>query len=181
MNLSIPVPSLVVLVGPSGAGKSTFAARHFRPTEVVSSDRCRALVSDRENNMAATQAAFRVLHAIAAERLRSGRLTVVDATNVRPESRKPLIALAREHGCRAVAIVFDLPEEVCRERNRVRPGRRVPDRVVQRQHEHLTLSIEALAAEGFHELFMLDSIEAVESVTIVRANLVVDKPARPSP
>src|ERR1044071_2189143 len=109
MKLSIPELSLVVLVGPSGCGKSTFARRHFRATEVLSSDFCRGLVSDDENDQAATKDAFEVLHFVAAKRLAPGRLTVVDATNVQPESRKPLVALAREYHVLPVAVVLNLP------------------------------------------------------------------------
>src|SRR5439155_20258181 len=96
MPLTLPELSLVVLVGPSGSGKSTFARRHFKPTEVLSSDFCRGLVSDDENSQAATGDAFDVLHYVAAKRLAAGRLTVVDATNVQVEARRPLVALARE-------------------------------------------------------------------------------------
>ncbi len=97
MNLTIPELSLVVVIGPSGSGKSTFARKHFLPSEVLSSDYCRYLVSDDDNNQAATNDAFAVLHFIAAKRLAAAKLTVVDATNVQPEARKPLIALAREY------------------------------------------------------------------------------------
>src|SRR5881394_3915301 len=117
MKLTIPELSFVVLIGPSGCGKSTFARKHFKPTEILSSDYCRGLVSDDENDQAATKDAFDVLHFIARKRLAAGRLTVVDATNVQPEARKPLVALAREFHCLPVAIVFDLPERVCHERN----------------------------------------------------------------
>src|ERR1700675_1927705 len=99
MQIKIPNLSLVVLVGPSGSGKSTFAKKHFLPTEVLSSDTCRGLVSDEENNQAATKDAFELLHFIASKRLALGRLTVIDATNVQPESRKPLVALARKYHC----------------------------------------------------------------------------------
>src|SRR5262245_53162089 len=112
-KISIPELSLVVLIGPSGSGKSTFARKHFKTTEVLSSDFCRGLVSDDENDQAATKDAFDVLGFIARKRLGAGRLTVVDATNVQPESRKPLVALAREHDLQAVAIVLNLPEKVC--------------------------------------------------------------------
>ncbi len=110
-NLMITIPelSLVVLVGPSGCGKSTFARKHFKPTEVFSSDFCRGLVSDDENNQAATKDAFEVLNFIATKRLATGRLTVIDATNVQPEARKPLVALAREFHVIPVAIVLNLP------------------------------------------------------------------------
>src|ERR671933_1651915 len=118
MTITLPDLSLVVLIGPSGSGKSTFARQHFKTTEVLSSDFCRALVSDDENDQAATKDAFEVLHFVAGKRLAAGRLTVVDATNVQPEARKPLVALAREHHVLPVAIVLNLPERLCHERNR---------------------------------------------------------------
>src|SRR2546429_9840054 len=120
MKLTIPELSLVVLVGPSGCGKSTFARRHFRATEVLSSDFCRGLVSDDENDQSATKDAFEVLHFVASKRLAAGKLTVIDATSVQPEARKPLITLAREYHCLPVAIVFNLPEKLCQERNQHR-------------------------------------------------------------
>src|SRR5271167_3884692 len=123
MEVKIPELALVVLVGASGSGKSTLARTLFKPTEVLSSDFCRGLVSDDENNQAATNDAFEVLHFIAAKRLRAGKLTVIDATNVQPEARKPIIALARQYHCIPVAIVFDLPEKLCHERNRDRSDR----------------------------------------------------------
>jgi protein phosphatase len=116
--ITIPELALVVLVGPSGAGKSTFARKHFRPTEVLSSDFCRALVSDDENDQSATTTAFEILHFIASKRLKAGKLTVVDATNVQTEARKPLVALAREHHVIPVAIVFNVPTRLCEDRNR---------------------------------------------------------------
>ena len=101
VKITIPELSLVVLIGPSGSGKSTFARTHFKATEVLSSDACRGLVSDDENNQAATKDAFDVLHFIGAKRLAAAKLTVVDATNVQGEARKPLVALAREYHCSA--------------------------------------------------------------------------------
>src|ERR1700674_3002292 len=106
MQISIPKLSLVVLVGPSGSGKSTFAKKHFLPTEVLSSDTCRGLLCDEENNQAATKDAFELLHFIASKRLALGRLTVIDATNVQPESRRPFVALARQYHCLPAAIVL---------------------------------------------------------------------------
>src|SRR3712207_149301 len=123
MKVTIPELSLVALVGPSGCGKSTFARRHFRATEVLSSDFCRGLVADDENDQAATKDAFAVLHFIAAKRLAAGRLVVVDATNVQAEARKPLVALAREYHVLRVAIVLNMPERLCQERNAARPDR----------------------------------------------------------
>src|SRR5437588_12653609 len=149
MKISIPKLSLVALIGPSGSGKSTFARKHFLPTEVLSSDACRALVSDEENNQAVTKDAFEVLHFLAAKRLALGRLTVIDATNVQPEARKPLVALARQYHCLPVAIVLNVPEKVCHERNRLREERDLGPHVVRQQVSQLRRSLRSLGREGF--------------------------------
>src|SRR6266508_4606745 len=159
MHLTIPELALVVLIGPSGAGKSTFAQRHFRPTEVLSSDACRALVADAETDQAATPEAFEVLHFIAAKRLAAGRLTVIDATNVQPEARRPLLALAREYHCLAVAIVFDLSSDICQAQNRRRPGRDFGPSVIHRQIQQLKRSRHGLKREGFRYIYTLSSPE----------------------
>ena len=154
--------TLVVLIGPSGSGKSTFARRHFKPTEVVSSDACRALVADDEADQSATPAAFAVLHCIVEQRLRAGRRTVVDATNVQPKARKPLLDLARRYHRPAVAIVFDLPAEICRERNRSRTDRVVADFVVDRQRAQAPADAPALEAEGFDRVIIFHTAQEVE-------------------
>ncbi len=171
MNISIPELSLVVLVGASGSGKSTFARRHFKATEVLSSDFCRALVSDDENEQGATKDAFEVLHFVARKRLAAGRLTVVDATNVQPEARKPLLELAREHYVLPVAIVLDMPERVCHERNRARPDRDFRPHVVRRQVQNLRRSLRGLQREGFRHVWTLSRPEDVETATIEREPL----------
>lgn len=122
-RIEIPELCLVALVGISGSGKSSFASRHFARTEVLSSDFCRGLVADDENDQSATEAAFEVLHFIAGKRLAAGRLVVVDATNVQPEARRSLVALAKRYHVFALAIVLDVPEAVCAERNATRPDR----------------------------------------------------------
>jgi protein phosphatase len=174
-ELALPDPSLVLLVGASGCGKSTFARRCFRDTEIVSSDRCRALVSDDENDQGATRAAFRVLHVLVEERLRAARFTVVDATNVRPESRRALLALARDAHLPAAAIVFALPDALCLERARTRADRSVDAGVVQHHLALLERSLETLPREGFRALHVLRSHEAVDAATVVREPLPVDR------
>lgn len=171
MKVRIPEFALVVLIGSSGSGKSTFARRHFRPTEVLSSDYCRGLVSDDENDQSATPEAFEVLRFIASKRLAAGKLTVVDATNVQPESRKPLIELAREFHCLPVAIVFNLPEKVCHERNVRRPDRDFGPHVVRQQTQQLRRSLRGLEREGFRHIFILDSLEEVDGLEIERQPL----------
>ena len=115
--IAIPEYCLVALIGISGSGKTSFAKKHFLPTEVLSSDFCRALVSDDENNQAATKDAFEILNYIAAKRLSAFKLTVIDATNVQSESRKTLLKLAKEHHALPVAIVFNLLNSSLIERN----------------------------------------------------------------
>jgi len=171
VNITIPELSLVVLIGPSGCGKSSFARAHFKPTEVLSSDFCRGLVSDDENAQAATSDAFDVLHYIARKRLAAGRLTVVDATNVQLEARKPLVALAREFHVLPVAIVLNMPEKLCHERNQNRPDRQFGPHVVRNQSQQLRRSIRGLEREGFRHVFVLSSPEEVSTVAITRQAL----------
>ncbi|MDF6018217.1 polynucleotide kinase-phosphatase [Streptomyces sp. JH34] len=160
--------SLVVLVGASGSGKSTFARRHFKPTEIISSDFCRGLVADDENDQSASRDAFDVLHYIAGKRLAAGRLTVVDATNVQPESRKQLVQLARQHDVLPIAIVLDLPEEVCQARNAGRPDRvGMPRHVVQRHRRELRRSLRGLEREGFRKVHVLRTEEEAETAEVV--------------
>ncbi|MYX07465.1 polynucleotide kinase-phosphatase [Streptomyces sp. SID8375] len=167
-TLAVPDLSLVVLIGATGSGKSTFAARHFRPTEVLSSDFCRGLVSDDENDQSASGDAFDVLHFIAGKRLAAGRLTVVDATNVQSEARAQLVRLAREHDVLPVAIVLDMPEQVCAARNAARADRAgLPRRVIQRHQRELRRSLRHLEREGFRKVHVLRGPEEVESAEVV--------------
>ncbi len=173
-DLGIPELSLVVLVGVSGSGKSTFAGQHFKRTEVVSSDFCRGIVADDENDQAATTDAFDVLHYIAGKRLAAGRLTVVDATNVQPQARKPLVELAREHDALPVAIVFDLPVGTCLARNASRPDRNFGAHVISRQHAQLRKSLRGLQREGFRTVHVLRSAADVAEATITRTRMFND-------
>lgn len=170
--IEVPELSLVVLVGISGSGKSTFGAAHFKTTEVISSDFCRGLVADDENDQAATPDAFDLLHYIVGKRLAAGRLTVVDATNVQPTARKALVALAREHDVLPVAIVLDVPREVCAQRNAARPDRTFGEAVLRRQHDQLHRGLRGLQREGFRGVHVL---RAPEGVGVVRTKLYNDK------
>ena len=181
MKISVPDLSLVVLVGPSGSGKSTFARKHFLSTEVMSSDYFRGLVSNDENNQAATNDAFDVLHYVAGKRLARGNLTVIDATNVQTEARRPLVKLARQYHCLPVAIVLNVPEEVCHERNRERDDRNFGPHVVRNQRSQLRRSLRGLKREGFRYVFVLDSQEKIDAATIERVPLWNDKRSEHGP
>ena len=154
MAVLVPDGSLVLLVGPAGSGKSTFARAHFKPTQVLSSDFLRGLIADDENDQSATPQAFAVLASIAAKRLRRGRLTVIDATNVRRRDRRALLRLAERTGRPAVAILFDTPLEVCLERNRLRPERQVEEEVIRDQWSLAPPSLAALGDEGFSAVYL---------------------------
>ncbi|MFF2897309.1 polynucleotide kinase-phosphatase [Streptomyces sp. NPDC057966] len=160
--------SLVVLIGASGSGKSTFARKHFKPTEIVSSDFCRGLVADDENDQSASRDAFDVLHYIVGKRLAAGRLTVVDATSVQSESRRQLVQLARSHDVLPIAIVLDLPEEVCIARNAGRPDRAgMPRHVIQRHRRELRRSLRGLEREGFRKVHILRTEEEADQAEVV--------------
>ncbi|MBN8612352.1 MAG: AAA family ATPase [Deltaproteobacteria bacterium] len=183
-TLSIPTPSLVVLVGPSGAGKSTLARRLFAPTEILSSDALRAMVRDDENDMGATNDAFEVLHLVLEKRLAAGRLTVVDATNVRQGDRAGLVAMAKRHHVTPVAIVLDVGLDACLRHNATRQHRgEASTPYVTSQHESLRRAIpegasdvaHPLKREGFRVVHVLHDEAEHASVTLTRTKLDVDR------
>ncbi|WP_280400402.1 polynucleotide kinase-phosphatase [Nocardia carnea] len=175
-ELSVPDLCLVVLIGCTGSGKSTFARTHFPPTAVISSDFCRGLVSDDENDQSATPEAFALLHHIVGVRLRRGLRTVVDATNVQPGARKELVALAREHDVLPVAIVLDVPDSVCLERNSHRPDRSaLGAHVVHRQQRELRRGLRGLEREGFRRIHTLRGVDEIEAARIVDERLWNDR------
>jgi len=165
-TIGLPDPSLVLLIGVTGSGKSTFAARHFRPTQVLSSDAFRALVADDETDQRATTDAFELLHLAVHHRLARRLLTVVDATNLLSSARRPLLDAARRHDVPAVAIVFDLQPRVTAARNSTRAGRTVPDAVHQRQVRELRRCLPQLSGEGFAAVWLLHTPEAIDRTVV---------------
>ncbi len=174
-RLPIPDMSLVLLVGASGSGKSTFAAAHFGPFETLSSDFFRGLVSNDENRQSSTPAAFEALRFVTGKRLDAGLLTVIDATNVQPEARRSLVTLAREHDVLPVAVVLDVPQGVCVERNAARPDRTFGAAVVKRQHDQLRRSLKHLGKEGFRRVHVLSGVDEIAAAEIVREPLLNDR------
>ena len=181
MEITVPELSLVVLVGASGSGKSTFARKHFKPTEILASDECRALISDDENNQTITPEAFELLYYIAAKRLALGKLVVVDATNVQQRDRRGLLRLAREYHVFPIAVVLDLPERLCHDRNADRPNRNFGPHVVRHQARQLRKSLRSLKREGFRQTHVLKSPEEVDSVTLARQPMWTDKRSETGP
>lgn len=167
MEINIPDHSLVLLVGASGAGKSSFAKKHFKPTEILSSDDCRAWVSDDENKQSATNDAFDLLHYMAAKRLKNGLLTVIDATNVQKESRKSFIELAKTYHCLPIAFVLDIEGKICEERNESRTDRSLDPYIIRQQRQQVKRSIKSLKAEGFRQIHKLNSVMEVDKITSI--------------
>lgn len=156
----------MLLIGAAGSGKSTFARKHFKNTEIVSSDALRAVVSDDEGDQSASADAFELLRLIAAKRLRRGRLTVIDATNVQPPARKGLLGLAERNSAPAIAIVFNLPARICLARNLLRPHRLVSPEVIEKQVTDLLDSLPRLKREGFQSVYVMDNAEDIDSAQL---------------
>jgi protein phosphatase len=178
LPVTIPVPefALVLLVGPSGCGKSSFARKHFKRTEILSSDFFRGMLCDDEMDQSASADAFEVLHLVCAKRLAAGRFTVIDATNVRPESRKPFLEMARKFHVQPVAVVFDFSAEFCHARNQQRPVERPFGPQVPRRHaEDLARSLGHLEEEGFRRVTVFRTEEEVNAAEFVRYPLPVNK------
>lgn len=181
MTITIPDFCMVVLIGTSGSGKSTFAARHFKSTEIISSDRCRGFVDDDENSLAATGDAFALVHFIAETRLKRRRLVVIDATNVRKEDRARFVTLAKRYHALPVAIVLDPGEDVCHARNHLRPDRQFGLNVVRNQSASLRSGLRRLDKEGFRNIHELQSVAAIDATEIQRVPLWTDKRGETGP
>jgi protein phosphatase len=181
LQIEIPDFALVILIGASGSGKSTFAAKHFKPTEVISSDYCRGLVSDDETDQSVSTDAFDLVRAIAEKRLKHRKLTVVDATNVRASDRKAWVEVARRWHALPVALVIEPGVDICVERNKSRPNRQFGGQVVQRMVAEIRKGLRALPREGFRQVWQLSTPDGVEAATVTRQPLWTDKRADTGP
>jgi protein phosphatase len=175
LDIRIPDFALVVLIGASGSGKSTFAAKHFLPTEVISSDTCRGLISDDDTDQSVTADAFDLVRIIAEKRLKLRKTAVIDATNVRSSDRKTWIEIARRWHALPVAIVIEPGIDICIERNKSRPDRPFGGHVVQRMVSEIRKGLRGLQREGFRQVWELHSPEYVEKATLARQPLWTDK------
>lgn len=181
MLLNIPDYSLILLFGASGAGKTTFAQQHFRPTEILSSDHFRAMVCDDENNQAVTATAFEALHKVLEARLTNRRLTVIDATNLTPKSRSPLLALAKRYHCPVLAMVLDLPLKTLLKRRKQRTDRTVPAAAVQSQHRLMHKNQGRLKGEGVKEVHHLKGPEQIAALRFERIDYWAESKADKGP
>ena len=163
-TLEIPDPSLVLLIGSSGAGKSTFAACHFLPTEIISSDRCRAMICDDESEQSINSETFGLVHHIARLRLQQRRLTVIDATNLQFRARRPFLRMARACRLPVIAIVFKLPLETCAAHNQTRSERQVGQDVLELHQQQLAAAFARLSQEGYAKIYVIEKADLADLV-----------------
>jgi len=163
-EICLPELSLVFLIGVSGSGKSSFARKHFKHTQIVSSDICRGIVSDNENNQSSTKDAFELLNYIVSMRLKNGLMTVIDATNLRSQDRKGLISIARKYHCLPVAIILNIPKDICQLRNESREDRSFGKHVIRSQFSTLRQGLRGLKREGFRNITHLRSVAEVDAI-----------------
>lgn len=174
-TIEVPELCVVALIGGTSSGKSSFAAKHFLPTEVLSSDFFRGMITDDENDQSISADAFELLYYAANKRLNHKKLTVIDATNLQQSARQQVVELAKQQNVHAVAIVLNPPEEVMLERNKARADRNLPERVIHQHRNSLRKSIRGLKREGFRFVYVLNSVEQIENAEIVRTKLWNDK------
>ncbi|KPU45895.1 Bis(5'-nucleosyl)-tetraphosphatase PrpE [Oxobacter pfennigii] len=159
MKIEIPATSLIVLCGIAGCGKSTFALKNFKDTEVVSSDRCRALVSDDEENMEVSKEAFELFYYIIKKRMNLKKLVVADSTAVSHEARRKLLDLAEDNNYYSILLAFDISTEIAIERNNLRQ-RKVSRYVIEKQYAAFLKSLKSVENEGFDKVIVLNENDA---------------------
>jgi polynucleotide kinase-phosphatase len=182
MRIEIPEVALVVLIGASSSGKSEFAKRFFEPAEALSFDNYRTLVSgDNISQHLADRASFAALCSLACNRLENGLLTVIDAANLDKHNRTFLTSLAKARHSHAVAIVLDMPMELCKERNSNRTNCQVSGKQITHQINQLRNFTEKLCSEGFNSVYVLKSEDDVNNTEIIRKRLSSNRKDEPGP
>lgn len=150
-SLRLLRPSIVILCGPAACGKSTFAEKHFRPTQIISSDWARARISDDERDQRYSSQAFALVHFLVEQRLAVNRLCVVDSTALTAQARKDLVDVAKRFHVPTTLLLFDVPLQTCIERDEKR-DRSVGTAIVERQYQTFLQSKETIAQEGFDQI-----------------------------
>lgn len=168
--IPLPANTLIVLCGAAGSGKSTFAAQHFKPTQIVSSDFCRALICDSESNIRVNRDTFDLFHTIIQKRLKQGRLTVADSTAVYAFACIPLLEMAQEAGFHTCLLVFNVAFDVCLQRDQQRT-RQIPIHVIAQQHDALQYTRQHMHSESWNQIYELGA--DVSGIRFIRQKRLV--------
>lgn len=158
-TIRIPLNTLIILCGPAGCGKSTFARKYFLETQIVSSDRCRALISDNESDQSVSGMAFKIFHLLIDMRLSRGRLTVADSTALDRGARMRLKKLAAKHNCHTLLVMFNVPLEMCLKQN-VSRERNVEPAVIKKHMQKLGRAARAITEEEYDQYYVFDQGQA---------------------
>ena len=154
ITITVPRRTLLVLCGPAGSGKSTFAAQRFLATSIVSSDQCRAMICDDENNQQVNRDTFDLFYYIIQKRLYLGRFTVADSTALRSDTRRRLRAQSRHFGYYGCLLIFNTPPDICLARNRLR-SRNVEEQVIPYHAGLLQQTLLDAPTEGWEQIYVL--------------------------
>ncbi|HLZ61970.1 MAG TPA: AAA family ATPase [Ktedonosporobacter sp.] len=170
--ITLPPGALIALCGPAGSGKSTLAGNlvkshpGFVETMIVSSDHCRALVCDDENNQQVSRDSFDLFHYIIHKRMFQKRLTIADSTALKADARHKLLELAQKHHVATCLLIFSISAEVCRERDQARV-RMVGEQVIAYHMGLLQQTLLDVPNEGWQQIHILDTKEIERDVKIV--------------
>ncbi|MER6241448.1 AAA family ATPase [Streptomyces clavifer] len=158
-DTKLPDRAVIVLIGAAGSGKSTLAST-WHPSQVLSLDHYRALVSDSAGDQEATGDAVAALHHVLEARLRRGLTSVIDATNTGTAVRARILEAADRYGMPTVALLVTAPLSVCLERNAARPhDRHVPEHILRAQHAAVAAARPRLEGEGFGQVVFASDID----------------------
>ena len=138
---------VTMLIGLPGCGKSTYASK-LKGFTVLSSDAIRKEIYGSEEVQTDPKRVFTILYNRMEQLVSKGENVVLDATHIKKKDRFVALKIAHKYNQPVEAIVFDVPLDVCLERNNSRE-RKVPESAYERmlrQYERPTLE------EGFSNI-----------------------------
>ncbi|HEX2900398.1 MAG TPA: polynucleotide kinase-phosphatase, partial [Bacteroidia bacterium] len=175
MEIKLPDFVLVLLVGPSGSGKSHFAETHFPAAEVIAQRQFEAMLSDDGSDEALHEETLKLMHQAIELRLKYKKACVVDAPLLTQDSRKELRRLSKKYHCKAVAIVFQIPAQVCITRNAKRSDGDPGAQLVRSQMGKMERIGKDLEEEGFKSQFLIGPEQDASSIFLTRSRMRSDR------
>lgn len=163
MTITIPKPSLVILVGPSCSGKTTFSKKYFEDDEIISMD------LNNQGNKKAKENSIDILYNQISKKLEIGKIVVLDSSNLIESTRKVLLRFANEFHILPIAIVFNISEKECLKRNESKGI--VSDCLIKAQMTYLNKTLKTIEKEGFSKVYILNDTKDIDRVKIERVEL----------